>query len=297
MIVTASQLGAQLQAYYRDGLPSGDKTGWQSVDDFYTVRPGQMTIVTGIPSHGKSEWLDALMVNLAPQWRFVVFSPENYPHELHVAKLLEKWLRAPFAKGPHPRITPDKLALGVEALDFSFGFFKPLELQVPNLHAILNESGKWFESRLTPQKRGLVIDPFNELEHQRPANITETEYISQFLSEIRQWAREFETHVWIVAHPMKLQKDKSTGDYPVPTPYDISGSAHWRNKADNCITVWRDVKKDNGIVEIHVQKVRFKNIGKPGRIELRYDRVTGRYSEMPKAVDVSNYRQASGGDD
>lgn len=298
MIVGATDLIAELQTYYDKGLPPGSLTGWACVDKHYTVLPGQMTIITGIPSHGKSEWLDALMVNLAPQWQFCVFSPENFPHELHVAKLLEKIQGKPFAKGLRERLGPADLAAGIGDIDISFGFYKPVapELQVPDMVTILNAAGKWFEKR-GPQLRGLVIDPWNELEHRRPPQYTETEYISQTLSMVRQWAREFEVHVWIVAHPMKLQKDQKTGNYPVPSPYDISGSAHWRNKADNCIAIWRDVEADNGIVQVHVQKVRFKHLGSPGLVELRYDKVTGRYSEIASAYDIASYRRASGGDD
>ena len=67
--------------------------------------------------------------------------------------------------------------------------------------------------------------------------------------------------------------------YPVPTPHDISGSAHWRNKADNALTIYREVVSENDLVQVHVQKVRFKHCGKPGVTELRYDRLTGRYEE------------------
>jgi hypothetical protein len=79
---------------------------------------------------------------------------------------------------------------------------------------------------------------------------------------------------------MKKERDQQGNMvYPVPTPYDISGSAHWRNKADNAITVYRDVTAEYGLVQVHVQKVRFKHCGRVGVAELRYDRLTGRYSD------------------
>ena len=115
----------------------------------------------------------------------------------------------------------------------------------------------------------------NELDHSRPNNQTETEYISSALTKIRQFARTYKVHVWLVAHPAKLYKDKD-GKYPVPTPYDISGSAHYRNKADNAITVWRNVGHDDQTVsDIHVQKIRFKEVGKVGLVSLRYDPISG----------------------
>ena len=85
-------------------------------------------------------------------------------------------------------------------------------------------------------------------------------------------------HVVIVAHPTKLRKDKN-GSYPVPTPYDISGSAHWRNKADNAISVYRPNMTDykDPSFEIHVQKIRFIEVGRVGKADLRYDYITGRY--------------------
>jgi twinkle protein len=65
----------------------------------------------------------------------------------------------------------------------------------------------------------------------------------------------------------------------VPTPWDINGSANFRNKADNCLTIWRDEDSPELPVKVYVQKVRFKNIGCIGMVELKWDRVTGRYAE------------------
>ena len=77
------------------------------MDKHYTVAPGQWTLVTGIPGHGKSEWLDALIVNLAEagDWHFAIYSPENFPQAQHAAKLIEKHLRKPFGRGPNERMS------------------------------------------------------------------------------------------------------------------------------------------------------------------------------------------------
>jgi twinkle protein len=79
-----------------------------------------------------------------------------------------------------------------------------------------------------------------------------------------------------VAHPTKMQKVSETSDkFRVPTLYDIAGSAHFYNKADNGITVYRD----DPSVFVHVQKIRFKHIGKKGVAEFAYDHHSGRYTE------------------
>ena len=127
--------------------------------------------------------------------------------------------------------------------------------------------------------RGVVLDPWNEIDHTRTGGLSETEYISQSLSKLRAFARSHGVHLWIVAHPTKLQKEQD-GSYPVPTPYDVAGSALWRNKADYCIAVWRNTAAGTSAVEVHVQKVRKKSVGRVGMATLSYDRVTGQYRDM-----------------
>jgi hypothetical protein len=46
---------------------------------------------------------------------------------------------------------------------------------------------------------------------------------------------------------------------------------------------------DDPNVDIHIQKIRFKHIGRPGIVQLRYDRVTGRYFEPPQLKSIANY--------
>ena len=123
----------------------------------------------------------------------------------------------------------------------------------------------------------LVLDPWNELEHSRPEKVSETEYISQCLSKIRRFARVNGVHIWVVAHPTKLSKNRD-GIYPCPTPYDVSGSAHWRNKADNCLAVYRP-DFTSARVDIVVQKIRFKHTGRVGEDFLSYNMFSGRYNE------------------
>jgi twinkle protein len=259
---------------YRYGMPKGLRTGWYSVDEYYTVMPGEWTLVTGIPGHGKSEWLDALMVQLAMEhgWVFAIFSPENQPTEYHLSKLAEKYANKPFADGPTERMTPQDKDQALAFLDEHFVFLLP---EMPTIEALIERLKSIVKRRGV---RGVVLDPWNEIDHSRPGGLSETEYISQSLSRLRSFSRAYGVHLWVVAHPTKLQKE-SDGSYPVPTPYDVAGSAHWRNKADNCIAVWRDTKEHNELVEIHIQKVRKKAVGRPGLVTLKYQRITGNYLE------------------
>jgi twinkle protein len=280
---------ADTLALYRDGRKCGHSTGWPSLDEFMTIRPGEVSVVTGIPNGGKSELVDALMVNLAKQfgWRFAVCSFENPPGE-HIAKLAEKYLGQPFWDGLSSRMSEDDL---VRAMDWVADHFYLIRAddEAPTIDWILQAARG---AVLRYGFRGLVIDPYNEIEHKRPVSQTETEYVSQLLGKVKRFAQVHGVHIWFVAHPAKLHRERD-GDLPVPTLYDISGSANWANKADIGFVVHRDPAKDPTRTDIYVRKVRFKSVGKIGMTSLRYERATGRYAEIPPAGPAGKARAYS----
>jgi twinkle protein len=278
-IILAVEVADAVWTLYADGMARGTRTGWTALDEYYSVRPGELTVVTGIPGSGKSALTDNLAVNLArgQEWRIGVYSPENQPIARHVSTLIAKYVRAPFAEGPTPRMGADEVDAGLAWVNEHFAFILPEE---PTVDAVL-ERARILVYRMGI--RGLIIDPWNEMDHNRPQGLTETEYISRSLTQIRQFARQNQVHVWIVAHPTKLIKG-ADGQYPVPSPYDISGSAHWYNKADNAISVWRDKTNPGLPSDIHVQKIRFSEIGHIGVAQLRYDPASGSFSDTERPV-------------
>lgn len=276
-IYRISELSDEIDVLYEKGRQRGATTGWAGLDYHYTVKRGQWTIVTGMPSHGKSSVLSALLVNLAQyhEWRFAICSPENQPLADYAAELMSIWAGEPFDKGPGSRMSRETLAAAKKWLDEHFIFVLPDEGGC-TVAGILERAHYVHGEKPI---HGLVIDPWNELEHRRPANMNETEYVSQSLTRMRRFARDNNLHLWLVAHPTKLQKDVKTQTYPVATLYDISGSAHFYNKADFGLSVWRDVKNENEPTQVHVQKARFRWCGKPGMVELYFDVTNGRFGE------------------
>ena len=275
-IVTALDLRDEVLALYHEGSQRGLSTGLSSLDEFYTIRPGEMTVVGGIPGHGKSSLVDFILYALSERygWTTAIFSPENFPLQRHVAKLMSLFCGRPFSTGPSERMTETHVNVSLKWVQSAVVFISPPEDEV-TIDTILALAKK---TVLRHGIRGLVIDPWNELDHTRPSGMNETEYISKALTKIRRFSRLHGLHVWIVAHPTKMKKNDN-GTYPVPTPYDISGSSHWRNKADNCITVYRDLNAEGRDVEVHVQKIRFREVGKIGQVTVQWQPLSGRYQD------------------
>lgn len=277
-IIDASEVLDDVLDLYDNGYPKGENPGTVELGHFYTVKPGHMTIVTGIPSHGKSAWVDWVCYSLANRagWSFGICSPENYPISEHVIKLIE--LKSGEAFHGDKRMSRDDVNKNTQWVDEHFSFMSfDDKIEDWSVHGVLNMA-----KSLVRRKgiRGLVIDPWNELDHTRKEGLSETEHISRSLSEIRQFARNYGVHVWVVAHPTKMVKN-SDGTYPIPDMYSISGSAKWRDKADMGISIWRDTSDRFTPVSVSILKVRFKRYGREGVHFMNYDYDSNRYSDSP----------------
>lgn len=247
----------------------GLSTGWPSLDEVFRLNQSYLHVVTGIPGHGKSEVLDGIAVNTAVlhEWKWLYYSPENYPTHKHLMKLCEKYI------GKHKsRITKDELleAWLWAADHFTWLYPKEGETDLDSLLSLVDSAGEF---------DAVVFDPWGEIDSTPYAHLSETEYIKQSLSKVRRFARQRKQAFFIVAHPTKLMKDKD-GQYPVPDGYSISGSAHWRNLSDMLITVHRDDPfKDQA--SIYVGKVKQKDFGKaPSKVTLDYDFHSGRLKDL-----------------
>jgi twinkle protein len=254
--------------YYNNGLPSGFGIGMHEFDMFLKFQPGYLTVITGIPGHGKSEFLDFLMcrLNISHDWKFALYSPENHPLQLHFSKLAEKVIGKPF--DGQNRMSPLDLTTTIEYLKDVFYFVNPAEnFTLDNILTAVKS---------LVRKKGVkafVIDAWNKLEHNYSTN--ETKYISEQLDKIVTFCEKNSVHCFLVAHPTKIQKDKASGKFEIPNLYSISGSANFYNKAANGITVYRDY--ENFTTEVYIQKVKFKHWGQTGCCQLAWDKTNGRY--------------------
>jgi len=233
-------------------------------DSVFKVMMGEWSTITGIPNSGKSDFLDQICVNLALMHghKIAMFSPESFPYEAHIRRLANKINSTNCDK--------ELLNKTKDFIEDHFFFIK-IDLEDITLKNILDK----FKDLVF--RKGInicVIDPYNLLQHEDQYNLS---YISKTLSRITQFCQKTNTHLFLVAHPRKMEYFNKT--YKVPTPYDISSSADFFNKSFNCLTVFRKLgnrtKFGSDLIQIHVQKVKRRENGSQGIFEIAPDFING----------------------
>jgi twinkle protein len=266
--VTIKQIHDDVVDLYQNGIQKGKEVGNHEIDQYCTWELGRLCVCTAIPGAGKSEFIDYIVAKLNNLygWKAAYFTPENYPLKFHYAKMHEKISGRKYMK------------------DDIDDFYSVYDYLSNNFYYILDEDDLSIEKVIQITKhyikkfgiKILVIDPYNVLDHRMPSNVTETQYISDFLGKLITFTRFNNILTFLVAHPRKMLK----GD--IPTLYDISGSAHFYNKTDYGFTVNR-IRDENNIMtnelEIHWQKIKFKHLGSQGVSNLMYNYNNGRFEQ------------------
>lgn len=267
-VFNANDIEEDIYNYYNNGLPKGSGIGMAEVDMYIRFQEGYLTTITGIPGHGKSEFLDFILcrLNISHGWKTALYSPENHPLELHFSKFAEKISGKPFEG--QSRMSPIDLRQMIDYHANNFFFINPKENFT--LDNILSSVRSLVRSKGI---KAFVLDAWNKLDHQY--TVSETKYISEQLDKIVMFCERNKVHCFLVAHPTKISKNRDTGLYEVPNLYSISGSANFYNKTANGLTVYRNY--ETGQTEVYIQKVKFKHWGQTGCVHLAWDSTNGRY--------------------
>lgn len=274
-IVTVDHLYNDIVDLFENGVEPGLKLD-EPFDEYIRWETGRLAVVTGVPSSGKSEFVDYLItkMNLKLKWKAAYFTPENYPLKYHYAKLYEKIIGKRFRKSASTEME----------FDMAFEYIRE------NFFYIMNEENFTVDyiishAKMLVKTRGVkvvVVDPYNKLDHQY--SDSETQYISRFLDKLINFAKFLDVLVILVAHPRKMDKD-GENKTRVPSLYDISGSANFYNKTDYGIIVHRDTDGNNAMVDkvrVYFSKIKFKHLGRQGLVQMMYDKDTGRfYTAIP----------------
>ncbi len=246
---------------YENGYGEKDNTGWFEFDKKIMRTKGQLIIITGIPSHGKTtfttDWLTRLSINQGK--KYAIFSPEHSTEALTI-KLARQLVGDNIASGFDTRMTKDELNEAIDYINDNFFFIRP-----SNSKSKLEDILQRVEHLVfTKGINGFMIDSWMKLTHLLGTNQSETQYTSVILNELSDFSKKHELATFLIAHPRKMLKDGKK--YARVTMYDINGSSHFFNIADIGISIYRDWNSEFTASKTTVfrEKVREDYMGKVG---------------------------------
>lgn len=244
--------------------------GMDGVDELFSLVPGTFTVITGYAGQGKSSWLMAAIGKLLMAGiPLTLASFETQPKPVLLRRLRATMLNVPEFDRQALHVGPADEAISANlSLIAQIGTDDATEMDISYLLGLAMIAVREDGSKL------LIIDPWNEIEHKRASDESETDYTGRAIRAIKRFCRRLDCAVWLVAHPRKPQMD---GRLKKPSLYDLAGSANFANKADYGIIIHRE-DLTSTLMDFKVCKVRMGLPGRMGEVTLNFDHRTSNYA-------------------
>ena len=253
-VTTFKDIEDEVTDFVRNGFKRGFQIGLPNFDNIFSTYTKQFITVTGIPSSGKSDFVDQMVVgyNKEYEWKTAFASPENAPTFLHAHKLMRKvWGDMP-NKGD---IGGDKWNQVADHVNKNFFF---IDMERYTLESVLRKGAELVKRKGI---KCLVIDPYNKVRDVDSHTEDVNRYTMEYLTKIETFAKKYDVLVFIVAHPTKMYKTQD-GKIEEPTMYNIKGGGEWYDASYHGLLVHRDY--DAKTTKVKVLKCKFQNLGENG---------------------------------
>jgi twinkle protein len=250
-VSTLKDIEAELLDFVHNGFKPGFQVGLENFDRIFSTYTSQFITVTGIPSSGKSDFVDQMCIgyNRNYGWKTAYASPENKPNFLHAHKLIRKtWEGLPTKDD----IGSDKWKQITEHINDNYFF---IDMDRYTLEDVLRKGAELVKRKGI---KCLVIDPFNKIRDVDCKTEDVNRYTMEYLTKIETFAKKYDVLVMVVAHPTKMYRDKE-GKIEEPTMYSIKGGGEWYDASYHGLLVHRDYEAKT--VKVKVLKVKFQNLG------------------------------------
>jgi twinkle protein len=253
-VSTLKDVEDELRDFVKNGFKPGFQVGLDNFDKIFSTYTGQFITVTGIPSSGKSDFVDQMVVgyNNNYGWKTAYASPENQPVYLHAHKLMRKhWQDMPSVGD----IGGNKWEQVSNHVNDNYFF---IDMDKYSLESVLRKGAELVKRKGI---KCLVLDPFNKIRDVDAKSDDVNRYTMDYLAKIEAFCKKYDVLVFIVAHPTKMYKNND-GKIEEPTMYNIKGGGEWYDASYHGLLVHRDY--DAKTTKVKVLKVKFQNLGENG---------------------------------
>ena len=240
------------------------KTGFGALDDhgWRLVTPAFMPVI-GPYGSGKSVFLRQLLVNLWRMhgWKFLLTSFEE-----KIKPRYQRDIRRNLINKPSHHWTDHDIASADLEMDKCARFLRRKRGEVLDQARLINRiefAVKVYGVRV------VCIDPVNEIDHVVPRGESKTDYMGRFIMALKALADDYNLLMIVCAHPPKDGVEKRLAKNGLLTLNDGADTAHWGNKADIGVCLWRNLA---GPTLLHLDKLKdHESMGKPTLAELHLD--------------------------
>lgn len=260
----------ELLSIFRGGVDPGRTTGLDNLDGIFKWRDASLITMIAVPKAGKSRLANQLMINQAKihGTKIAFYAPESLPIHYHTSKLISAYTGKRFND-----LTLDEFDQAVRFVEEHFTWMVPNETDIESLLDLC---------KATMHSKGssiFVFDPFNYI---NVGGETEHSDIGKVLAKQVAFTRQTNSIILNIVHPKKMEKSKSKddtqrGEFPILDAYDTSGSAHFANRSDIFLSLWRS-QRGNHPVQLHCILSKFEEVAKMGEsVLLAYDHPTSQF--------------------
>lgn len=278
-MVDYTDFWSKVLAVAREGNRIGAEISLKSFADIFRFKGTGILTITGIPGHGKTEFVDQCILDLARLLghETIIAGFEQTPEE-HIIKLVRKLIGTNVTCPTY--LNDSNIPAFKEAYDFITSKIQHINTTKigGNISSILEIAARHIkESRDNGgDPKYIVLDPFNMLSIK--GRFSGHEKIEEMLRRITHFSHQMGVMVLLVAHPFKMRKDEKTGSYEVPDFYSVKGSSAFFEMSYHGLVVYRTGYQSEDPVLVRVLKVKQSNLGTTaGEVLLSYDRNSGRY--------------------
>lgn len=228
---------------FHQGVPNTIKPKsemFKDLNDVFSIMMGQLTVVTGIPSHGKSSFVDWYALNLVNDYdyKLSIFSPEHNPLNLYNSKFASLSIGKRFNEGTN-RMTESELLEYIEWSKEKIYYTTAEDKVSPDWDWLLE---KFKEQMYTYGINLFIIDAWNKV--LMPKGMGGKDGIDAILTRLTAFCIQNNVHIFLVAHPTKMKKQEKSDKYEIPDLYDVSGSSDFKNQTHNGLCVYREFKNE-----------------------------------------------------
>ena len=206
-----------VEKYFSEDLTGGLELPFKKTTDDFKIRMGEISLVTGYSGHGKSAWLNQVMLGLMKQEKTMIASFEMLP-KATLGRMCQQ--------------TGDALP--------NYEYIKDFLNQLEHNLYLYDPEGETTSNKVIEviyycaEKLGVKLMVIDSL---MKCGINEDDLNKQkaFANKLAVAARDLNVHIFIVAHSRKTADENANA-----SKFDVAGSANLTNLVDNVISVHRN---------------------------------------------------------